>query len=746
MQSIRRSFTAPTKPPPSPVQSPRCADPLDSAAEVLFSHPAVRIVSFSPPKSTTHSSAPARLRSASTPLSIDLDYPMDGEETYPWHSTTEKTVASGLLIIEKVRGSTCFLKCGQILQALMRNSQCWCVDGVSKFVLRVRELQYYRIELPSETEEDKSKVEALKVAWKKIIRYEVTPCPFKRGFKVDLPVEARTPKKKKAWTPRKSIASVLPDDENRPQTAPEQNGEGINAPNKKAWAANGKVFQDDSSADVSNEDTVDDSASTSESDFSIESQDTFSEPRTPTPPKNLPKVRPVVYALEQELAKATEAARRQSLPVRLEAVLQDKENIQTGTLTDISSSDQEEEKEATKQPSSEGGIVEEEEPLTAVENTTPPPDLLTSELVTQELETAPDTGIELAPERGQSSSQRELSLERVASSPIKEPILSPLSDKSSACQASIEESDSTDSDLLDREVPGSPSVSDDNDSNSDDFKELPQLSADKDADSMNPAKAIYIPAAQTASSEDSESLASSSISFHTAASEEFEEDTLTPPPDAKYSPFVKSVDLSPEILPPSHKHEKSDLTVTTLIPLNPPEEDTTETPSQSLQQSSPSYIPATISSPMSDWPIIDSSSATGPAKVGLRQRSLRPRRSFSPLPHPSTLLNSPQTQSAGHRIATVIMQKASSIALGKPIEMAAMLFHVIGRIVNGATVADLLSGDLFYRPAQEETVDDAGNSTDEDDFGLPIRGRKTSRTPSNISRRTNETRTPSELD
>lgn len=72
-------------------------------------------------------------------------------------------------------------------------SQCWCVDNESNLVLRVRGSSYYRIELPFETQEDKAKAEELKVAIAKVLRYEKTPCPFQRGFHVDLPEVQESP-------------------------------------------------------------------------------------------------------------------------------------------------------------------------------------------------------------------------------------------------------------------------------------------------------------------------------------------------------------------------------------------------------------------------------------------------------------------------------------------------------------------------------------------------------------------------
>lgn len=120
----------------------------------------------------------------------------DGSGTLPWAYPTESTVAVGPMEIYRVPGSVSFLHSGALLHAILPRSQCWCVDGVSKFAFRVLPETYYRIELPGETAEDMELVEALKVTLKKVLFYERTPCPFARGFTVDLPAEEVKVKKR----------------------------------------------------------------------------------------------------------------------------------------------------------------------------------------------------------------------------------------------------------------------------------------------------------------------------------------------------------------------------------------------------------------------------------------------------------------------------------------------------------------------------------------------------------------------
>src|SRR5271170_4639225 len=102
LQGYRRVFTTPHR---RLSHHERAGlDKSDAAAEVLFSHPSARIVRFAP----SHDS----ITTSKSTVLPDTDYPVDTIETLPWASTTETTLASGALIIEKVQGSTNFLKSG----------------------------------------------------------------------------------------------------------------------------------------------------------------------------------------------------------------------------------------------------------------------------------------------------------------------------------------------------------------------------------------------------------------------------------------------------------------------------------------------------------------------------------------------------------------------------------------------------------------------------------------------------------
>ncbi|KAI9925606.1 hypothetical protein ASPWEDRAFT_52235 [Aspergillus wentii DTO 134E9] len=195
-QPVRRAVTLPTRLMP---RKQRSSDSLNNSEDNLFYHPSAKIVHFAP-------RALAPIPSSTAPS--DFDYPVDTIETLPWRSPTERTVAFAPLRLENVHGLTVFLKCGNVVHAILKNSQCWCVDGETTFVLRIRPLTYYRIELSSGTDEDKTYAVELKCVLPKVLRYEITPCPFKRGFTVEIPEEAMAPRRKRAWRPKVRIESA----------------------------------------------------------------------------------------------------------------------------------------------------------------------------------------------------------------------------------------------------------------------------------------------------------------------------------------------------------------------------------------------------------------------------------------------------------------------------------------------------------------------------------------------------------
>lgn len=117
-----------------------------------------------------------------------------------------------------------FLNSGNLLHTIFPKSQCWCVDDESIFVLRIRQDNYYRIELPHQTAEDKEKVEQLKTVLDVVLLYEKTQCPFRRGFDVELPERPSTPTRRQSKkTPEKAKKWLfdktwVPEDGPRPST------------------------------------------------------------------------------------------------------------------------------------------------------------------------------------------------------------------------------------------------------------------------------------------------------------------------------------------------------------------------------------------------------------------------------------------------------------------------------------------------------------------------------------------------
>ncbi|KAH6644058.1 inheritance of peroxisomes protein 1-domain-containing protein [Boeremia exigua] len=209
----RRSFTVPARLRSSPAPAAASTNSADGI-ETLVVCPHSRIVSF-----------------ASAGVSAT-----SGGNHVAWKTPTERTLAVGVLRIYRVTASNVsFLNSGNLLHTIFPRSQCWCVDGQSVFVLRIRQDSYYRMELPFDTDEDKAKIEQFKSVLSQVLQYEKTQCPFTRSFEADLPERPKTPPRKrpsqrptqkaKKWILDKTW---MPEDGPRPSTPLQEGSESAN--------------------------------------------------------------------------------------------------------------------------------------------------------------------------------------------------------------------------------------------------------------------------------------------------------------------------------------------------------------------------------------------------------------------------------------------------------------------------------------------------------------------------------------
>ncbi|KAL5120969.1 hypothetical protein ACEQ8H_001157 [Pleosporales sp. CAS-2024a] len=188
--AARRSFTLPTRPTvrsastPAPRNTPGTPDGI----ETLFTCAAAKVVSFAAlGPARRHSPARAARAPGSPPRCI------------PWTSPTERTLAVGALRIYRVTASNVsFLNSGNLLHTIFPRSQCWCVDGHSIFVLRVRQDSYYRIQLPCDAAEDREHISHFKSVLSQVLQYEKTQCPFRRGCEADETERPRSPPRKQS--------------------------------------------------------------------------------------------------------------------------------------------------------------------------------------------------------------------------------------------------------------------------------------------------------------------------------------------------------------------------------------------------------------------------------------------------------------------------------------------------------------------------------------------------------------------
>jgi hypothetical protein len=86
-----------------------------------------------------------------------------------------------------------FLNSGNLLHTIFPKSQCWCVDGESIFVLRIRQDSYYRIEIPHESDDDREKVDQFKTVLRQVLQYEKTRSPFTQASIDEAPERPKTP-------------------------------------------------------------------------------------------------------------------------------------------------------------------------------------------------------------------------------------------------------------------------------------------------------------------------------------------------------------------------------------------------------------------------------------------------------------------------------------------------------------------------------------------------------------------------
>lgn len=736
---FRRSFTAPPR--SLSFHEKAGLDPSDAAAEILYLHPSTRTVKFSPPFSAIPSA------SSSIP-SQDLDYPVDTVETLPWATPTETTVASGVLRIEKVQGSTNFVKSGNVNQAIMRNSQCWCVDGESKFVLRIAKFQYYRIELPSKTEEDKAKVEELKLLLKKILRFELTPCPFKRGFHVELPESAITPRRKGTWKRRQSTLNSSPlGGTSSPTSRPRGSRAQVSQPSTPSTRKGEESEQIESGSEFDEHDTQSDSTGAEDEPGSHSVDATTPEPAHDSSDDE--EDSSVDRDSEEE---GSDTSKPSPTLDQAKAPSSSVHPSPLDTDTDPSKEtqvQQSEAKSAEPHPSSAKALISDGAPVVPEEQAR-----LAEVNTAQEGVSAPTVEVDKTEESGEEENGEEESGEEdedesgeeaptlqrfdVEESDVQEVDVQQAGAQDLAVQeVDVQQADAQDPTVQDISLQESvveelsvqePHIPDTS------FQEYDKQHSDLEDLQLEPELERQ--------STETMSIASSVASFHSLASMDSPTSPAYPSPPASDdgglpspTPHAERIDPLAMHAQSLHKREISELTIRPSSPRlgGRPNYEPSFSDRPSTSASDFPSTPLLMRSSASDtsWPEIET---PGSYPTNQLRRRLKLRRSLSPLPPSSTVFVPPPQQNQSGHLAAAILQKACSLALGKPIEVAVMLIHILARIAGGATVNDLINGELFKKPRQEreqqrnpslpEQIEvSQDEDLDEDDFGVPIRGR-----------------------
>ncbi|KIW69471.1 hypothetical protein PV04_05347 [Phialophora macrospora] len=712
LQGYRRSFTVPSR--PLSLHEKAGLDRSDADADILYSHPNARIIAFSPPTDSIQTQTKETLP--------DADYPIDAMEILPWRSRTETLATSGLIRIEKVRGSSHFLKSAdqKVIHTIMRNSQCWCVDGESKFVLRRGKFLYYRIELPTETDEDKQKVEEFKAALGKVLRFERTPCPFKRAFHVDLPDDAITPRRKGTWKRRQPPEPTTPNTDPLPLRRTK---------NSRAWS-----FQ------AQNEPSPLHTYGRRGSDYgysasrgSSQSRPDANNYRCSTPSSVISSED--AYERDREGASSEDGLHGEGTNYRHQAddasvnesESEDRADISESRLLDEqspTSGDKADEEEEVPPQSVAPPAIDAPDKLDIGETLLSKPPLASGLDTTTSKEDIPqeapgDLGNEADGEESLSAVDRheqgvkgtvdgpeQTSVARAVEQDVGEDAPSPPAKGDSEAQM-IQSNAPVIGDTGTNVILG----------------ESHFAQTEFGPDDLIPAK----------QDDDALSRVSSVDSFYTTDS--LNQDLL--------DEQVQAIDFEKgehtEGFPPfflnrnQHQRGLSEMTITASTIAS---EQSPQKQRPSTSDSTPGLAHSSVSD--SSWPEVHTPPAS-PIKETLRRR-LQAKRSLSPLPPPTILYSpssSPTSPNYGSPFTAQFLQKAANVALVKPIEAVALLVHILARIAGGATLNDLFSGDLFRRPGEREEgvhrrrtsfPDQPAQPRDdseeeEDDFGVPIRGR-----------------------
>ncbi|EXJ67260.1 uncharacterized protein A1O5_09907 [Cladophialophora psammophila CBS 110553] len=735
LQSYRRSFTVPSR--ALSLHEKAGLDKSDADADILYSHPSARIIAFSPPKESIPPQSKETLP--------DADYPIDTVETLPWRSRSEILASTGPIVIEKVRGSSYFLKSAdqKVIHTIMRNSQCWCVDGESKFVLRTGKFRYYRIELPSETEEDKKKVEELKTALPKVLRFERTPCPFKRAFHVDLPEDAITPRRKGTWKRKQQPEPVTPNTDPLPVGRTRnprswsfqgQNGltsvqtygrrgsdygyspspsssrsrpaiDGYRSSTPSSVASSEDVHER-TQYDESSEDGLQHEEDHEEVDFRQKldkGTDDASHPQRP------PIAGEESMNLYQSSSSEHEGGRHEESEDVSPAQLADPSAVGAGAEPSI-------EVKATSIQSEQSDVDEISDNANARE---PAEENLENEVHHERICPAMEHA-EARPE-GRREDDEEASVDGASDESIRASLTSVSTETESGMALSQKFEPLTDGAGVEamKELASADTI--------EDTEEAPSLHQKEDFEAHEVVAAVNEGALSRVSSVDSfyttDSATQEPLNEHVQVI-----DFDQAPHAEEFTPFSLNRN--------QHQRGLSELTVTASTVES--ERSPTQRPSTSDSMDKPS-TPGLAQSSMSDssWPEVHTPPSSLP-KEGLRRR-LNIKRSFSPLPPSTTLLSpSPSPTNYGSPFTAEFLQKAANVALVKPIEAVVLLVHILARIAGGATVSDLLSGELFRRPEAhrrrtsfpDQPPGPRDDSEEEDDFGVPIRGRTKSQDPS----------------
>ena len=560
-------------------------------------------------------------------------------------------------------------------------------------MLGIRQDSYWRIELPRASDEDRKAAKELKTILPQILQYEVTQCPFKRGFHVELPESPQIIKL--PWKPKHSPISPTP-----------------HTPSPRVALTRSSSLRDiaEPSIVTPTEEGVFDFSDDAVYPKVVKSEDADNGSDShPSPEVRSERVPPMVAALEERKASlkgspAMERSPSQRLSQRRRHHSLTHSLDQSPDICEPVLESQSDNLIENLSPNEQPDLQNESQSAAGEESVDP--NLQHHELMSHETLISGDarSGKEVVPLDAIPSAKNETNEREQTPNEI-----------DVTGFRWIDELDDRDDVIT--PAPPEPNA------------ELHSATMPSQLQTVPVSKEIFSTTVERIPTDpETNSIASSADSFqsfHNSTSPQ----TPSPPYSDSTSPnsHVKENHLKISRTRPLRRDD-SEFTVTLESldhSVNNSKEPEPEHSTSDVLQHSHRSLSATSSDSFSSFAPSANATARRPSPSAALRHRLSRRRAHSPLPSPTNIYT-PTARDSSHHLTSAILQKTCSLLLGPPAQLVALMLNLASRITNGS-----LKGDAFtYNenghpiPCSWDSGEEDGSRSDdwEDDYGISLYG------------------------